>query len=202
MSAAILDYTGLHRQRIAMAPSWDWRKNYRVWDANRKVFVYPENWIEPDPRVSPRLDREVREVAKAAHERRTALLLTATPAAATPVTGRALAASLARDLYRADLHDVVSKYIGETEKNLNGVFDEAARAHAVLLLDEADALFGHRPDAADASDRFLNAEISYLLQRIEAYDRLVVVATNAPRATVAPLARRFPFVIDHVSPDS
>jgi SpoVK/Ycf46/Vps4 family AAA+-type ATPase len=184
-----------------MAPSWDWRRNYRVWDANRKVFVYPENWIEPDPRVSPRLEREVRDVAKAAHGRRTALLLTGTPAVVTPVTGRALAVSLARDLYRTDLRAVVSKYIGETEKNLNSVFDAAARARAVLLLDEADALFGHRPDAADTSDRFLNDEISYLLERIEAFDGLVVVATNAPRATVAPLARRFPFVIDHVSPD-
>jgi len=185
-----------------VASSWNWLKNYRVWDANRKIFVYPENWIEPDERVSPGTERRLSEVAKAAHARRTSLLLISTPAAAAPIAGRALAASLARDLYRVDLRHVVSKFIGETEKNLDRVFEAAAGTGAVLLFDEADALFGKRSETDETSDRFVNAETAYLLQRIEAFEGLVVVATNAPRATVAPLARRFPFVIDHVSPDS
>jgi len=185
-----------------MASSWDWRKNYRVWDANRKVFVYPDNWIEPDQRISPRLESQVRDVAKAAYGQRTSVLLTSAPAAATPVTGRALAASLERDLYRVDLRDIVTKYIGETEKNITRVFEAAESAGAVLLFDEADALFGKRSEAADTPDRYHNAEISYLLQRIEAFDGLVIVTTNSTRESIEPFARRFSFVIDQISRDS
>jgi SpoVK/Ycf46/Vps4 family AAA+-type ATPase len=95
-----------------------------------------------------------------------------------------------------DLTQVISKYIGETEKNLERVFAAAALAQAVLLFDEADALFGKRTDAADSRDPFINAEVGYLLKRIENFDGLAILASNANRSTVAALARRFGFVVD------
>ena len=172
-----------------MTESWDWRTKYRVWEANRKVFVYPENWIEPDLRPSSRTLVELREVVKVARTQRTSVLLTSTTPDVTLVAGGAVAADLARDLYRVDLNQVVSKFIGETEKNLKLVFESAERARAVLLLDEADALFG-------------KADISYLLKRIEAFEGLAILATNLKRQEVEPLLRRFAFVLDHPTVES
>jgi len=90
-----------------------------------------------------------------------------------------VANKLGQQLHRIDLSQVVSKYIGETEKNLERLFGEAERAGAVLLLDEADALLGKRSEVKNAHDRYASIKISYLLQRIEAYAGLVIVATNA-----------------------
>lgn len=179
-----------------MKPIWEWRKNYRVWEANRKVFVYPENWIEPELRPSSRTQIELDEVAKVARAERSSVLLTSAKPAAALLAARALAADLGRDLYRIDLTPVVSKYIGETEKNIDRVFAAAESSQAVLLFDEADALFGKRSGIKDSHDRFANAEVSYLLKRIEAYDGLAVLATNANRSTAATLLSRFAFVVD------
>jgi len=98
-------------------------------------------------------------------------------------TGKTLAAhwiatSLGRDVLRVDLSQVVSKYIGETEKNLTAAFERAQRSDAILLFDEADALFGKRSSVHDSHDRYANQETNYLLQRIEAYGGLVILATN------------------------
>jgi SpoVK/Ycf46/Vps4 family AAA+-type ATPase len=81
-------------------------------------------------------------------------------------------------LYRIDVGRIVSKYIGETEKNLRRVFESAELSDAVLLFDEADALFGKRTEVKDSHDRYANVEISYLLQRVEAYEGVVILATN------------------------
>jgi hypothetical protein len=89
-----------------------------------------------------------------------------------------LAQALGRDILRIDLAQVVSKYIGETEKNLDALFERAEQTGAVLFFDEADALFGKRTDVNDAHDRYANIDIAYLLQRIEAYEGLVILATN------------------------
>ena len=89
-----------------------------------------------------------------------------------------LADELELDLYRIDLSQVVSKYIGETEKNLRRVFDAAEDGGAVLLFDEADALFGKRSEVKDSHDRYANIEVSYLLQRMEAYRGLAILTTN------------------------
>ena len=99
-------------------------------------------------------------------------------------TGKTLAAhwlatSLGRDVHRVDLSQVVSKYIGETEKNLDAVFDSAERSGAVLVFDEADALFGKRTDVKDSHDRYANQEVSYLLQRIERYEGMTILMSNA-----------------------
>ncbi len=98
-------------------------------------------------------------------------------------TGKTMAAevvadSLGKDLYRVDLAGVVSKYIGETEKNLRAIFDEADRSDALLFFDEADALFGKRSEVRDAHDRYANIEINYLLQRIESFSGIAILATN------------------------
>ena len=89
-----------------------------------------------------------------------------------------LAGELGLDLYRIDLAAVVSKYIGETEKNLRRVFDAAEASGAVLLFDEADALFGKRSEVKDSHDRYANIEVGYLLQRMEAYRGLAILTTN------------------------
>jgi AAA+ superfamily predicted ATPase len=179
-----------------MNPSWTWQKNYRVWEANRQVFLFPENWLEPELRPSSRAQFPLDEIAKAARAQRTAALFTSATRAAAVVAGRALAADLGRDLYEVDLTRAISKYIGETEKNLDSVFASAARAQVVLLFDEADALFGKRTEVADSHDRFANAEVGYLLQRIEKFEGLALLASNANRSMVEALARRFAFVLD------
>ena len=89
-----------------------------------------------------------------------------------------IAAELELDLFKLDLSSVVSKFIGETEKNLERVFDAASAADVVLFFDEADSLFGKRSEVKDARDRYANIEVSYLLQRLESYDGLVIMATN------------------------
>ena len=102
----------------------------------------------------------------------------------------ALAGEMQLDLYRVDLSAVVSKYIGETEKNLSRVFDQAAGSRALLFFDEADALFGRRSDVKDAHDRFANIAIDYLLERIEAHPSLVILVSQSQRPLPAALYRR------------
>jgi hypothetical protein len=115
-------------------------------------------------------------------------------------TGKTLAAEvlandLQLDLYRIDLSSVVSKYIGETEKNLRRVFDAAEDSGAILLFDEADALFGKRSEVRDSHDRYANVEISYLLQRMEAYRGLAILTTNMKSALDSAFQRRLRFVV-------
>jgi ATPase family protein associated with various cellular activities (AAA)/winged helix domain-containing protein len=120
-------------------------------------------------------------------------------------TGKTLAAEimankLRLDLYRIDLSQVVSKYIGETEKNLRRVFDAAEAAGAVLLFDEADALFGKRSEVKDSHDRYANIEVSYLLQRMEAYRGLAILTTNMKQALDPAFTRRIRFVVQFPFP--
>ena len=121
-------------------------------------------------------------------------------------TGKTLAAEvLARelqlDLYRIDLSAVVSKYIGETEKNLRRVFDAAEDSGAILLFDEADALFGKRSEVKDSHDRYANIEVSYLLQRMESYRGLAILTTNLKAALDVAFQRRLRFVVQFPFPD-
>ena len=113
-----------------------------------------------------------------------------------------LALELRLDLYRIDLSAVVSKYIGETEKNLRKVFDAAESGGAILLFDEADALFGKRSEVKDSHDRHANIEISYLLQRMEAYKGLAVLTTNMKEALDTAFLRRIQFIVQFPFPDA
>lgn len=120
-------------------------------------------------------------------------------------TGKTMAAEvLAReldlDLYRIDLSNVINKYIGETEKNIRQVFDAAEEAGAVLLFDEADALFGKRSEVKDSHDRHANIEVSYLLQRMEAYQGLAVMTTNLKDSLDTAFLRRFRFIVNFPFP--
>jgi ATPase family protein associated with various cellular activities (AAA) len=121
-------------------------------------------------------------------------------------TGKTLAAEvvagdLGLDLYKVDLSAVVSKYIGETEKNLERIFGAAAAGDLVLFFDEADALFGKRSEVSDAHDRYANIEVAYLLQRLETYDGLVVLATNLQRNIDPAFLRRISVAVDFVAPE-
>jgi ATPase family associated with various cellular activities (AAA) len=117
------------------------------------------------------------------------------------MAAEALAARLGLDLYAADLAGVVSKWIGETEKNLRRIFDAAEHAGAVLFFDEAEALFGKRTEVKDAHDRYANIEVDYLLQRMEEYRGVAILATNR-RALVDPaFLRRLRFLIEFPFPD-
>lgn len=106
-----------------------------------------------------------------------------------------IANALRLDLYRVDLSAVVNKYIGETEKNLRRVFDAAEAGGAILLFDEADALFGKRSEVKDSHDRFANIEVSYLLQRIEAYRGVAILTTNLRESLDTAFLRRLRFVV-------
>ncbi|PND39695.1 ATP-binding protein [Paucibacter aquatile] len=121
-------------------------------------------------------------------------------------TGKTLAAEvLARelqlDLYRIDLASLVSKYIGETEKNLARVFAAAEASGAILLFDEADALFGKRSEVKDSHDRYANIEVSYLLQRVESYRGLAILTTNLKQAIDPAFQRRIRFIVQFPFPD-
>jgi SpoVK/Ycf46/Vps4 family AAA+-type ATPase len=112
-----------------------------------------------------------------------------------------LASELALDLYKIDLSGVVSKYIGETEKNLNVVFAAAENSNAILFFDEADSLFGKRSEVRDSHDRYANIEISYLLQKMEEYEGIAILATNLRQNLDESFLRRLTFTVHFPFPD-
>ena len=123
-----------------------------------------------------------------------------------PGTGKTMAAEvianeLLLDLYKIDLSQVVSKYIGETEKSLNSIFLEAQASNAILFFDEADALFGKRTEVKDSHDRYANIEVSYLLQKMEEYDGIAILATNLRKNIDEAFLRRMQFIIEFPFPD-
>jgi SpoVK/Ycf46/Vps4 family AAA+-type ATPase len=120
-------------------------------------------------------------------------------------TGKTMAAEviandLGLDLYRIDLSAVVNKYIGETEKNLRRLFDAAEESGAILFFDEADALFGKRSEVKDSHDRYANIEVNYLLQRMESYRGLAILATNMKSALDKAFMRRLRFIVEFPFP--
>jgi len=118
------------------------------------------------------------------------------------MSAEVLAGELQLDLYRIDLSSGVSKYIGETEKNLRRVFDAAEGGATILLFDEADAIFGKRSDVKDSHDRYANMEVSYLLQRMESYQGLAILTTNLKDSLDTAFLRRIRFVVKYAFPDA
>jgi SpoVK/Ycf46/Vps4 family AAA+-type ATPase len=113
-----------------------------------------------------------------------------------------VASALGVELMRIDVSAVVSKWVGETEKNLGRVFDQAQDAHAMLLFDEADSLFGKRTDVKSAQDRYANLEVNYLLQRMETFDGISVLTTNFEGSIDQALLRRLNFRVRFPPPDA
>ncbi|PKT67927.1 ATPase [Streptomyces populi] len=118
------------------------------------------------------------------------------------MSAEVIAADLGLDLYTVDLSTVIDKYVGETEKNLERIFSEAAGVNGVLLFDEADAIFGKRSEVKDAHDRYANVESAYLLQRMESFDGLAILATNLRANLDDAFTRRLDLVIDFPVPDA
>ena len=191
---------------------WEWHVRYRVWDANRKIFVYPANWLEPDVVLPSSFRIALGEVLAAVRAKchkganhshkpkgRRAkdlrVLLTGKDRTALLVTAQTLARDLEMNLYRVDLGKVVGKYIGETEKNLGQIFDAVEKSDALLLFDEAEVLFVSRSEVKDSHDRYANVDLNYLLQRIENFGGLSILATDKCDDLDSALSRRFPFII-------
>jgi SpoVK/Ycf46/Vps4 family AAA+-type ATPase len=112
-----------------------------------------------------------------------------------------IASEFRLDMFKVDLSSVVSKYIGETEKNLNRIFREAESGNIVLFFDEADALFGKRSEVKDAHDRYANIEINYLLQKMEEHEGIVILATNLGKNLDEAFLRRMHFTVEFPFPD-
>jgi AAA+ superfamily predicted ATPase len=136
-----------------------------------------------------------------AHGRGTTALFAGPSGTGKTMAAEVVAGELGLDLFTVDLSSVISKYIGETEKNLERIFTAATEAEAVLLFDEADALFGKRSQVNDAHDRYANVEIAYLLQRMERYEGVAILASNLRTHLDEAFLRRLQFVIDFPFPD-
>jgi SpoVK/Ycf46/Vps4 family AAA+-type ATPase len=117
------------------------------------------------------------------------------------MSAEVVAGSLGLDLYVIDLSTVVDKYIGETEKNLDRIFDQAEQVNGVLLFDEADAIFGKRSEVKDARDRYANVEVAYLLQRMEQFEGIAILTTNLRSNIDDAFLRRLDVLIDFPMPD-
>ena len=139
---------------------------------------------------------------KLASSRGVTILFAGPPGTGKTMAAEIIAGDLGLDLYKIDLSTVVSKYIGETEKNIERIFREAEQSNAILFFDEADALFGKRSEVRDSHDRYANIEISYLLQRMEAYDGVTILATNLRANLDEAFTRRLQFAVNFPFPEA
>ena len=130
------------------------------------------------------------------------MLFTGPPGTGKTMSALVMAKELRAELYRIDLSRVVSKYIGETEKNLSEIFEQAGQSGAILFFDEADSLFGKRSEVKDAHDKYANMETSYLLQKMEEYDGITILATNFSQNLDDAFVRRIQYIIRFPFPDS
>lgn len=173
-----------------------------------------EDLVVPDPvaatlrdvigwyRSAPRVERDWSLPRTGDRGRGLSCLFSGSPGTGKTFAAQCLANELDLNLYRVDLSQVVSKWIGETEKSLSRIFDEAEAGHGILLFDEADVLFGRRTEIKDAHDRYANVEVGYLLQRMEAFSGLAILTTNL-RGNVDPaFLRRLRFVLEFPLPDA
>ncbi|OMF86689.1 AAA family ATPase [Paenibacillus sp. FSL R7-0333] len=129
------------------------------------------------------------------------ILFSGPPGSGKTMAAEVIATELSLEIYKIDVSQIVSKYIGETEKNLSRIFDEAETSNAILFFDEADALFGKRSEVKDAHDRYANVEISYLLQKMEEYTGIVILATNLNQNLDDAFARRLHFKLEFPFPE-
>jgi SpoVK/Ycf46/Vps4 family AAA+-type ATPase len=138
---------------------------------------------------------------KLSHGKGLSVLFTGPPGTGKTMAAAVIAGELNLDLYKVDLSQVVSKYIGETEKNLSSIFQEAETGNAILFFDEADALFGKRTEITDSHDRYANIETGYLLQKMEEYEGMVILATNLRKNMDEAFVRRLRFILEFPFPE-
>lgn len=182
---------GLSVSRIATPLAWD---ELVVSADVREQLVALEHWLSRSSK--PPLDWDTEPERQGGRS----ALFRGPPGAGKRVSAAMLGKLTAREVYAADLARVVSKYIGETEKNLDAVFDAAERAGAILLFDEADALFGRRSEVKDAHDRFANTAADVLLERLESHGGLAVLMSDSRRDIDEAFLRRLDVVIDFPPP--
>ena len=132
----------------------------------------------------------------------TSILFTGSPGTGKTMAAQVMANELGMPLYRVDLSQLISKYIGETQKNIGRIFEEADKCDCILLFDEADAIFTKRSDVSDAQDRYSNAETAYLLQRIEQYSGVSILATNLLQNFDDAFRRRISYMVHFPMPDA
>ena len=151
-------------------------------------------------RGRPKVLDEWGVIAKLASSRAVTALFAGEPGTGKTIAAEVIAGDLGLDLYKIDLSSLVDKYIGETEKNLERIFTEAESANAILFFDEADAIFGKRTGVKDAHDRYANVGVSYLLQRMETFDGITILATNLRANLDDAFTRRLHFMVDFPFP--
>ena len=139
---------------------------------------------------------------KMPYGRSVSMIFTGSPGTGKTMAAQIFAAELGMDIYRISLANVVSKYIGETEKNLNEIFDKAKQSHVILFFDEADALFSRRTEVKDSNDKYSNMEAAFLLQKTEEFSGVVILATNLVQNFDEAFKRRMRFIIDFPFPDA
>src|SRR5688572_28997883 len=148
------------------------------------------------------VSRSIRTPVRAQRKPGTRILVTANTGAQRRRLAESVSKELNRELYRIDAGQLTSKYIGETEKHLRRLFDTAESSGAILVFDEADALFGKRTQVKDAHDRYANQEVSYLLQRMEASPSVIIPATNNAKNIDAAFLRRLRVAIKLTAPST
>ena len=153
-------------------------------------------------RYKPMLLEDWGFAAKLPYGRGVSAILHGPPGTGKTMVAQLLAHELGYDLYRIDLSQVVNKYIGETEKNLARIFEEAETSHAILFFDEADSLFAKRTNVTSANDRYANLEVNYLLQRMETFDGVTLLATNLEQGIDEAFKRRVRFSVGFELPEA
>lgn len=181
---------------IKITPRYDWER-----------IILPPDPLQQLREIADRLKQAIRVYEEwgfdggIANARGMTVLFAGQSGTGKTMAAEVIARELGLEIFKIDLSSVVSKYIGETEKNLATIFDEAAQSNAILFFDEADALFGKRTEVNDSHDRYANIEVGYLLQRLETYDGIGILATNLRQNIDEAFTRRMDFLVDFPFPE-
>lgn len=211
--------TSAEQARITEEDVWDACREQASWELRQLAQAIPPSYTWDDIVLPAEVMAQLHEIAAQVTHRATvyrkwgfgakvsrglgiSALFSGVSGTGKTMAAEVLTAHLRLDLYRVDLAGVVSKYIGETEKNLKKIFDAAEQSGAILFFDEADALFGKRTDVKDSHDRFANIEVNYLLQRMENFNGLSILATNRKSDVDRAFLRRLRFLVDFPFPDT